>query len=74
METLLKILKKNYPSSLKERYDIDVITTPEEVLKGIADRRKLVDSTGQPDLVRAESLLLKEFKDGKLGRITLEKA
>ena len=74
VESLLKILKKNYPSSLKERYDIEEITTPEEVLKLIADRRKLVDSNGQPDLVRAESLLLKEFKDGKLGRITLEKA
>ena len=74
VESLLKILKKNYPSSLKERYDIGEITTPEEVLKLIADRRKLVDSNGQPDLVRAESLLLKEFKDGKLGRITLEKA
>ena len=74
VESLLKILKKNYPSSLKERYDIEDITTPEEVLKLIADRRKLVDSNGEPDLVRAESLLLKEFKDGKLGRITLEKA
>lgn len=74
VESLLKILKKNYPSSLKERYDIEEITTPEEVLKLISDRRKLVDSNGQPDLVRAESLLLKEFKDGKLGRITLEKA
>lgn len=74
VESLLKILKKNYPSSLKERYDIEEITTPEEVLKQIADRRKLVDSNGQLDLVRAESLLIKEFKDGKLGRITLEKA
>lgn len=74
VESLLKILKKNYPSSLKERYDIEEIATPEEVLKQIADRRKLVDSNGQLDLVRAESLLLKEFKDGKLGRITLEKA
>ena len=74
VESLLKILKKNYPSSLNERYDIEEITTPEEVLKLIADRRKLVDSNGQPDLIRAESLLLKEFKDGKLGRITLEKA
>ena len=74
VESLLKILKKNYPSSLKERYEVEEITTPEEVLKQIADRRKLVDSNGQPDLVRAESLLLKEFKDGKLGRITLEKA
>ena len=74
VESLLKILKKNYPSSLKERYDIEEIATPEEVLASIADRRKLVDSNGQPDLVRAESLLLKEFKDGKLGKITLEKA
>ena len=74
VESLLKILKKNYPSSLKERYEVEEITTSEEVLKQIADRRKLVDSNGQPDLVRAESLLLKEFKDGKLGRITLEKA
>ena len=74
VESLLKILKKNYPSSLKDRYEVEEITTPEEVLKQIADRRKLVDSNGQPDLVRAESLLLKEFKDGKLGRITLEKA
>ena len=74
VEVLLDKLRKDYPNALKERYEIETISTPEEVLKAIADRRKLLDSTGQLDLVRAESLLLKEFKDGKLGRLTLEKA
>ena len=60
--------------ALKERYGIETIGTPEEVVNAIADRRKLVDSNGNLDLLRAESLLLKEFKDGKLGRFTLEKA
>lgn len=74
VEALLKILKKNYPDSLKERFDIEEITTPIEVCSKIADRRKLVDANGELDLLRAESLLLKEFKDGKLGKLTLEKA
>ena len=59
---------------LKQRFDIDVIGSDEEVLKQIADRRKLLDSTGNLDLTRASALLLKEFKDGKLGKFTLEKA
>lgn len=73
VEALLKNLKKNYPSALKDRFDIDEITTPEDILPLIADRRKLLDSKGNLDLIRAESLLLKEFKDGKLGRFTLER-
>lgn len=73
-EALLKILKKNYPDSLKERFEIDEITTVTEVLTKIADRRKLLDANGELDLLRAESLLLKEFKDGKLGKLTLERA
>ncbi|MCQ2776466.1 MAG: ribosome biogenesis GTPase YlqF [Bacilli bacterium] len=74
LESLLKTLKNNYPSSLEERYGIKEITTYEEVVKQVADRRKLLDSNGELDLLRSEALILKEFKDGKLGRITLEKA
>ena len=73
LESLLKTLKNNYPSSLEERYGIKEITTYEEVVKQVADRRKLLDSNGELDLLRSEALILKEFKDGKLGRITLEK-
>lgn len=73
-EELLKTLQKSYGSSLKERFDIEEIGGYEDTMRAIADRRKLLDSTGNLDLVRAEQLLLKEFKDGKLGKITLEKA
>ncbi|MBQ6731473.1 MAG: ribosome biogenesis GTPase YlqF [Bacilli bacterium] len=71
-EYLLKFLKENYPESLFNRFDIKEIGDRLDVLKQIAERRKIVTSTGENDLLRAESLLLKEFKDGLLGSITLE--
>ena len=71
-EYLLKFLKEHYPDSLFNRFDIKEIGDRLDVLKQIAERRKIVTSTGENDLLRAESLLLKEFKDGLLGNITLE--
>lgn len=69
---LLKILKEKYPDALKERYGIDEITTQKEILIQIAERRKLLKANSELDIDKAESLLLKEFKDGLLGRMTLE--
>ena len=71
-EYLLKFLKEHYPDSLFNRFDIKEIGDRLSVLNQIAERRKIVTSTGENDLLRAESLLLKEFKDGLLGNITLE--
>ena len=71
-EYLLNFLKERYPNSLKNRFDIDTITDRLAVLNQIAERRKVVNSVGENDLIRAEALLLKEFKDGLLGNITLE--
>ena len=73
VDILLKYLKENYPNALMGRFGIEQIGTNEEVLKTICEVRKILDSNGSYDLLRAESLLLKEFKDGKLGKITLEK-
>ena len=71
-EMLLKFLKEKYPNALKERFGIEEITNHKEVCTAIANKRGLLNSNGQFDIVRAEALLLKEFKDGLLGRITLE--
>ena len=71
-EYLLKLLKERYPDSLSNRFDIKEIGDCLTVLKQIAERRKIVNSVGESDLLRAESLLLREFKDGLLGNITLE--
>ena len=71
-EMLLGFLKEHYPDSLNSRFDIKEIKDRLTVLHQIAERRKIVNSIGENDLLRAESLLLKEFKDGLLGNITLE--
>ena len=66
---LVKYLNKFYPEALKERFGITDLKDFEEVIKQICVRRALLN-----DYERAYFLLLKEFKDGKLGRITLEHA
>ena len=71
-ELLINFLKVHYPNALKERFAIDEITDRLSVLNQISERRKIVNSVGENDLLRAEALLLKEFKDGLLGKITLE--
>ena len=71
-EMLLGFLNEHYPDSLNSRFDIKEIKDRLTVLNQIAERRKIVNSVGENDLLRAESLLLKEFKDGLLGNITLE--
>ena len=71
-QILLDYLKNRYPSALNARFGIEEIGDRITVLNQIAEKRKLVDGVGQNDLLRAEALLLKEFKDGLLGQITLE--
>lgn len=70
---LLKYLKKHYPNALKERFDIDDLSDPIQVSELVAKKRGLLTG-GEYDLSRADFLVLKEFKEGKLGRITLEQA
>ena len=65
---LVKFLKKFYPDALNERFGISDLSIFEKVIQDICSRRGLLN-----DYERAYALLLKEFKDGKLGRITLDK-
>ncbi len=68
---LLSFLKGHYPNALKERFDLENILSLEETLRFISTRRGLLKN-GEPDYEKAESLLLNEFKNGKLGRFTLD--
>lgn len=71
VDYLLNYLKVHYPLCLKERFGIEEITTTEEVMTKIATRRGAIRN-GQLDISKAETILLKEFKDGLLGKMTLE--
>ncbi|MCR4912014.1 MAG: ribosome biogenesis GTPase YlqF [Bacilli bacterium] len=72
VKSLLYILREYYPLSLKERYGIEEIKDDEAVKQNIATRRGLL-TMGELDIKKAEIVLLKDFKDGKLGRITLDR-
>ncbi len=69
---LLRYLLKQYPSLLKERYEI---TEVDEVkaLEQIAVNRKCLKKGNELDYSKAAALVLDEFRAGKIGRITLEK-
>lgn len=73
-ERLLSFLRSNYPNSLQNRFGIEDISSlsDEEILQSIAKRRGLLEN-GEPSSAKASYLLLKEFKDGILGRISLER-
>ena len=65
---LIYYLYKNYPNALENRFGIVDLSNFECVINQISQKRGLLN-----DNERAYSLLLKEFKEGKLGQISLEK-
>jgi ribosome biogenesis GTPase A len=81
---LLKILKEYYPDAVKEKYNItdeqiskfeeeEYATPLSAVLSAVAVNRKLIKQGAKPDMERAGALLLDDFRNGRLGNITLER-
>ncbi|SHM09689.1 ribosome biogenesis GTPase A [Caldanaerovirga acetigignens] len=70
---LIEFLVKKHPERLAARYKIETPQSPVAILEQIAKSRGFIISGGRPDTLRAAKTLLKEFQDGKLGRISLEK-
>ncbi len=58
-------------ATLEERYGISG-DEPQTALAAMASGRGLLKAGGQPDLERAAQVLLAEFRDGRLGRFTLD--
>lgn len=72
---LLKVMQKNYPDRLSERYkimDFEDIEEPYELLEMIAAKRGMLLRKGEYDTERAAVMLLDEYRAGKLGKITLD--
>mgnify|MGYP002801834758 FL=1 len=71
---LLRELAENYPALLRERYAIEEISSPAEMLGGICKRRGFVLRGGEYDLERGARALMDDFRKGRIGKITLERA
>ena len=72
---LISFLLTNYPHALSEKYKIEE-KEPKNNLKAlqeIAKNRHCIERGNELDLLKASRLLLDDFRNGRLGRITLER-
>lgn len=70
---LLDFLKEKYPASIKERYSFDPADkTGLDILTECGRRRGCLIQGGEIDYQRASTVVLDDFRGGKLGRITLD--
>ena len=77
MAYLMDYLRRYYPDSLVNRYGLppDVLaqTDPMLIVEAIGIQRKMLLKEGEIDIDRALQLILKDFKGGLLGRVSLER-
>ena len=70
---LLEYLIKNYPERIKERFNIELEEKETmDVLEEIARKRGAIISGGNINMQKVSDIILNEFQNGKLGRITIE--
>ena len=70
---LIKELAELYPECLKERFDADISLSAVQILRQIAENRKCYSKGEELDLLKASNILVDDFRNGKLGRISLER-
>ena len=69
---LLDYIRTNYPGLLNTRYGIEEEGTPISLLEAVADKRKCLIRGQEIDYAKAAGIVMEEFRNGKIGRITLE--
>lgn len=69
---LIKFLNANYPGVLEEKYSVEPSDDAYVMLAGIARSRNCLLKGSELDMEKAALLLLDDFRNGKLGRLTLE--
>lgn len=69
---LIKYLKTRYPLAIENRFNIEECEEPVQTLEQIAKVRGCYKKGQEIDYEKAASILMDEFRSGKLGRMTLE--
>ncbi|MDE7368052.1 MAG: ribosome biogenesis GTPase YlqF [Lachnospiraceae bacterium] len=70
---LILYLTETYPGILSERYSVDEAQETFQILEQIAVNRQCKVKGDQLDYDKAAAILLENYRNGKLGRITLER-
>ena len=70
---LIKILKRDYPGKLNERYEVDENESELNILEKIAIKRGCIKKGNEINIDKAADILIDEFRSGKIGKISLER-
>ncbi|MCI5898999.1 MAG: ribosome biogenesis GTPase YlqF [Firmicutes bacterium] len=70
--SLIRFLKNSYPGRLSERYGCEEEQEPLAVYEEIARNRGCIQRGQELDYGKAGAMVIDDFRNGKLGRITLE--
>ena len=70
---LVEELSEHYPELFKSRYKLDIIPeTPQLTIEEIGKRRGCIVAGGVVDLEKTYKLILKEYREGRIGTISLD--
>lgn len=69
---LIKLLSVTYPEAIVSRYRIEGDEDPVQVMYQIAEVRGCKLKGNKPDLDKTSSIIMDDFRSGKLGRITID--
>ena len=70
---LMRVLARTAPDALRKKYGIeDAAADPQILLAQAGKRRGCILPGGAIDYARAQTMILNDFRSGKLGRITLD--
>jgi ribosome biogenesis GTPase A len=70
---VVQLLRGIYPGRIFEKYGVEESLEPIDVINEIAKARNCIKPGGDTDFTKAATLFLDDFKNGRLGKITIEK-
>ena len=69
---LVKFMNENYPGVLENKYNVEEDTDPYGMLEKFAESRHCLVRGNELDTEKASVLLMDDFRNGRLGKLTLE--
>lgn len=71
---LIRFLRGEYPGLLEKRYDIEISDGQDayDVIRAVCVSRKCCLKGEELDIMKASSMVVDDFRSGRIGRITLE--
>ena len=71
---LIRFLKKEYAGLLEKRYQIEIPEEQEayDTIKAVCVSKKCYLKGEELDIMKASSMIVEDFRNGRIGKITLE--